>query len=89
MATHKSDLELQFDSITPDNLQSNETISKLLELYTSQFAGQEALKLVADRQALIRWGKDLIECDAIEPRWENSIEWIEMPEHLRNELEGN
>ena len=53
------------------------------------FAGQEALKLEADRQALIRWGKDLIECDAIEPRWENSKEWIEMPEHLRNELGGN
>lgn len=36
----KTDLELQFDTITPSNLKDNETISKLLSLYTSSFSDQ-------------------------------------------------
>jgi len=33
----KTELELQFDAITPNNLKENETISKLLEIYNSSF----------------------------------------------------
>lgn len=43
-------------------------------------------ELETDIQALMRWGKALIEIRAIEPSWENNPEWMEMSNNLRSRL---
>ncbi|TET42881.1 MAG: hypothetical protein E3J60_01575 [Dehalococcoidia bacterium] len=60
--------------------------NKVREIMARVIGPALMLPVETDMKALICWGKSLIEIGAIEPRWENNPEWMEMSKNLRFRL---